>query len=65
MPGPRACLLDQALLFFTNGSASERAQSIKRRANGLSIRFFSVAIAMGRDWVGKLTGNILRGLYWL
>jgi hypothetical protein len=54
-----------ALLFFTNGSASERAQSIKRLASGLSIRFFNVAITMGRDSAGNLTGNILRGRCWL
>ena len=44
---------------FTNGLATSQAQSMKSRVTGLTVRFFSVTMPIGRGCAGNLIGNIL------
>jgi len=45
-------------LYFLNDLATPRAQSMKRCATGLSVRFFKAMIPIGRRAVAKSTGKI-------
>ena len=47
-------------LRFANGLATSRARSMKSRAVGLSVRFFSVTMPIGSRASGSLTGTTLR-----
>src|SRR5438876_9929940 len=44
---------------FASGLATARAQSMKSRATGLSVRFFRVTIPFGRRAIGSSTGKAL------
>ena len=42
---------------FASGLASSRAQSMKRAAKGLKVRFFKVMIPTGRGRAGNFTAS--------